>query len=1362
MPSSDPLDEIVGDSPSIRALRDQVRTLLGHQSAARRLPTVLILGETGVGKGLLARALHRASARTAGPFVAVNCAAIPDTLVESELSGYERGAFTDARQPKDGLFQSADGGTLFLDEIGVLPLAVQAKLLTALEDRRVRRIGSTRTEAVDLWIIAATSEDLRLALRERHFREDLYYRLATVTFTVPPLRERDGDVVTLAEHFLRLACAEYELPPRTFSAAARDALRNHRWPGNVRELANVVERAVLLTAGTSIGVEQLGVHAPGELVVAAAPAREEPTVRDTLHDFERSQLLAALESTDWNLSRSAVRLGIPRNTLRYRMQKLALQRHGGASRESSAPTARAPRHRPSPPLNDLRGETRALAFLHVNVEPANALPTSALGETLRSVMEKIGAFGGRIEDIRTNDVVAIFGLEPQEDATARAAHVAAAARAAARNAARHSHAPIVRAAIHVSRAFVGTIGGDTFADPSDKVLAAATLRELVARAPAGTAVVSAAAVPFLARRFVLGAVPGDDTGDGSRIIVGLEATGLGIGGRPLTCFVGREHEMEALRAELSRAAAGRGGVVHLTGEPGSGKSRLLYEFRQEITARADGTPSYVEGCCTSYATVRPYGPIGDVIRRLSGADDADDTEVAAAKLRALAAAIPGLTPTHTARLLDLLEPAAAPTPDSPNPEAVRAQTFAAVTRLCAGIAAGRTLVLAIEDLHWCDPTSLALLAELGAMAGSAPMLIVSTARPGADVPWTGAVPVTEVALSPLSTTASLQVVRAVLGAGGAHGDVEQLILDRAAGNPFLLEEHAFAAREHGGVGIGDRVPPTVEGLLRTRIDRLGADERHLVHVAAALGDAVSPALVGRIARQPADAVTGRLERLVAAGLLRESRAGGDAAYTFTHALTRDVAYESVPPAARRAIHETILDVLKRTGAGRGEEAERLAFHAMRAEAWEQAIDYFRQAAAQAFARSSNREALACLERALEALDRLPETPAGLELGVELRFDLRAALFLLGRIDDVAVHLREAARLAQRLQDPLRLGRAWTYLTHHQWITGASREARTYAQRALGVADGSGDELLELTTRLYGGLAHHSWGDYDESERLLRSAVTSLAGARSRERLGQVGYPGVLARGYLVYCLADRGGFDEGVALGREGIEIAEAVGHPYSLGIVCWDLAYLYCVKGDTRAAIALAQRCANVHDLDRRDRAHDDVDLLENVRRWAPVLSAPRVLWLFGHIYTLGGRATDGIALLEEARAHFARVGMRVYEALVDVHLGEAYAFVGRLADARAAAERALGLAAARDQRGHRAYALRLLAEVTASAELYSTAAEEARTLGMRPLEARCRLGLALLGHRAGTRDSAVQLGHAAALFRDLGMRAAADALPP
>jgi len=312
---------IIGGCPAMVRLRAQVARLLSRQIAGGRLPPILIEGETGTGKGLMARTLHRRSIRSSEPFIDVDCAAIPETLLEAELFGYERGAFTDARQSKPGLFQLADRGTIFLDEIGLLPRSLQAKLLKVVEDRRVRRLGGTRSELVDAWIITATNEDLAAATRAQHFRDDLYHRLAALTLRMPPLRERGADILLLAERFLVRLSAQYGLPPKKLAADAKAAILAHPWPGNVRELINVIERVVLLSDEPIVTADRLDLsprlQPNGNLPLATpeipipAPLRRFGKIPD------RARILEVLVEVNWNLSLAAARLNVPRNTLRY-------------------------------------------------------------------------------------------------------------------------------------------------------------------------------------------------------------------------------------------------------------------------------------------------------------------------------------------------------------------------------------------------------------------------------------------------------------------------------------------------------------------------------------------------------------------------------------------------------------------------------------------------------------------------------------------------------------------------------------------------------------------------------------------------------------------------------------------------------------------------------------------------------------------------------------------------------------------------------------------------------------------------------------------------------------------------------------
>ncbi len=297
-------DGILGDSPALRSALDRAARVIPRPTV-----TVLITGETGTGKELLARAIHYNGPRRDAPFVDVNCAAIPELLLESELFGHEKGAFTGAVGSKPGLMQLADGGTLFLDEIGHLALPLQGKILRALEERVIRRVGGTRAIPFDVRLIAATHVDLAGAVRRGEFREDLYYRLNVVPIELPALRARNGDVVTIARFFLDRFAREYDLAPLTLAPAAVRALRERRWTGNVRELRNVIERAVLLGSGPTLEVDDVVEPAYQEQANGALPFPA------TLTDINRAAVARMLELCGGNKTEAARRLGISRPRL---------------------------------------------------------------------------------------------------------------------------------------------------------------------------------------------------------------------------------------------------------------------------------------------------------------------------------------------------------------------------------------------------------------------------------------------------------------------------------------------------------------------------------------------------------------------------------------------------------------------------------------------------------------------------------------------------------------------------------------------------------------------------------------------------------------------------------------------------------------------------------------------------------------------------------------------------------------------------------------------------------------------------------------------------------------------------------------
>ncbi len=312
---------ILGQSAAIKYIIDTVQKL-GHIPSA----TVLLMGETGTGKNLTARMIHESAMTVDAPFVEINCAALPEQLIEAELFGYEKGAFTHAVSAKPGLLEAAHGGTLFLDEIGELPLNMQAKLLSTIESKAFRRLGSTYLRKVDVRIIAATNRDLKTEIAEKRFRQDLFYRLNVVSLTLPPLKELGQDIILIGERFIDLLNIQFNKKVKGFSPAARNALLAHHWPGNVRELSNCIERAMIFINSDVIDSRDLILSTPAS-DIAAVDQRKwiVPSSGIKLEEVERSLILSALEQAENNKSKAARLLGLSRHTLRYRMEKHHLE-----------------------------------------------------------------------------------------------------------------------------------------------------------------------------------------------------------------------------------------------------------------------------------------------------------------------------------------------------------------------------------------------------------------------------------------------------------------------------------------------------------------------------------------------------------------------------------------------------------------------------------------------------------------------------------------------------------------------------------------------------------------------------------------------------------------------------------------------------------------------------------------------------------------------------------------------------------------------------------------------------------------------------------------------------------------------------
>src|SRR5205809_999914 len=718
-----PMAELLGESAGIKAVRDKLRRLIERPQKLRRVPPVLIEGEPGTGKGLLARILYRTGPRPDGPFVDVNCAAIPETLLEAEMFGFERGAFTDGRRAKPGLFQAAHRGTIFLDEVGLLPEALQAKLLKVLEEHAVRRLGSTRDDPVDVWIVTATNEDLLTAVRGRRFREDLYHRLAVLTLTLPPLRERGADILALADHFLQGACADYGVPPKTLTSTAPAAPRPAARP-------------------------------------AARPAVAPP-----------------------------------------------------AAPAPGAPAA-------------LRWERRRVTLLRavLTLAPESDEPREA-SRALEVLVEKVTSFGGRVEGMSPIGVVAAFGLDATEDAPSRAAHAAMAIqKAAARARQADPRAPAVTIGIHLAQCLVGWAPRTTELAVEAKQKAVEVLAALVERGEPGSVLVTEAAAPFLERRFELLDFAGGVLG---RVFV-LAGRGSSRLGRHVATFVGRHREIELLWSRLESAMRGQGQIVGISGEAGIGKSRLLYEFCQGVVGKPIG---YVEAQCLSYGPATPYLPVLEALKASCGITDADTPDVVVERVSVGLREV-GMDPARSGpylfHLLGLQE--GVERLATLEPAVRKARVFETLRQMWVGRSRQLPLVIVVEDLQWIDTISEEFFVSLAEVLVGSPILLVSTYRAGYRPPWIDKSYATQMALLPLAPDESRHVLKSALGAGEISDALADLIVAKAEGNPFFVEELGRAVREQGGPAAALAVPDTIQEVLLGRIGRLAPADKRLLAI----------------------------------------------------------------------------------------------------------------------------------------------------------------------------------------------------------------------------------------------------------------------------------------------------------------------------------------------------------------------------------------------------------------------------------------------------------------------------------------------------------------------------------------------------
>jgi class 3 adenylate cyclase/tetratricopeptide (TPR) repeat protein len=827
--------------------------------------------------------------------------------------------------------------------------------------------------------------------------------------------------------------------------------------------------------------------------------------------------------------------------------------------------------------------------------------------------------------------------------------------------------------------------------------------------------------------------------------------------RGLSRFVGRESEFEALRQALARTAAGHGQVIAIVGEPGVGKSRLVWEVTH--SHRVHGW-LVLQTSSISYGKVTSYLPIVDLLKRYFGIEDRDGPPTVREKLTGKLLTLDRALEGHLPALLSLLDvPIDDPQWSTLDPPQRRRRTLDAVKRLLLRESQVQPLLVVVEDLQWIDSETQALLDELVESLPDARLLLLVNYRPEYQHAWGNRTYYAQLRLDPLPAEGAERLLAALLGSNAGLEPLTRVLIAQTEGNPFFLEECVRTLVETRAL-TGERgayqlarplpviqVPATVQAVIAARIDRLGAADKALLQTASVVGKDVPLGLLQAIAELAGDELYAAIGRLQAAEFLYEAGIFPDIEYTFKHALTHDVAYGSLLQDRRRALHDRIVETIERIYADRlAEHVDRLAHHAFLGKDWAKAVTYLQQAGAKAVARSVHREAVSCFEDALTALTHLPETRETVEQAIDLRFDLRNALLPLAEWGRIEGYLREAEALARTSNDQRRLGSVLGYMSGlHLNTGGRGSDVRAFAQQVEAIGASLSDVPLQVAGRYY-----HVWlgalsGDYRGTERLCRTLMDSLPGDLSRERFGLVAYPAVVSRAFLARSLAELGVFDEGRDHGQEAVRLAEALDHPFSLIWACLNLGHLEGLRGEfIRATVPLERAVALSHE-------------------WSIAYLTPIALGALGHVYTASGRVREGVSWLQQALAAYASAGIGYLHSMSAVRLGEAYLLAGRVEEARAWGARAVVLAREREERGHEAWAHRLVGETASHHDGLDAAAAEAHLatstalaseLGMRPLVARCHLSLGKLPGRAGDRRAATEhLTAAMSMFHEMGM---------
>jgi class 3 adenylate cyclase/tetratricopeptide (TPR) repeat protein len=1026
----------------------------------------------------------------------------------------------------------------------------------------------------------------------------------------------------------------------------------------------------------------------------------------------------------------------------------------------------------------LAGERKQVTVLFADIKDSTELirgldPEAAqqlLDPAIHRMMDAVHRFEGTVNQVLGDGIMALFGAPiAHEDHAPRACYAALAMQAAMRAYTEevrriHGLELRIRVGLNAGEVVVRAIGNDLHMDYS----AVGETTHLAARmeqmAMPGTIRLTAATlrlVEGLVQGTALGPVPVKGLAEPVEVFELAGASGIhrrlqAAAVRGLTRFVGRQTEIETLQHALAQARAGHGQVVALVGEAGVGKSRMVYEC---VHAHQTQGWRVLESASVSYGKATPYFPVIELLKRYSHVDDGDDPRTMRAKVTGQVLTLDAAFQETLPALLALLD---ALPDDSPflrlEPPQRRQRTLDALKRLLLRESQVQPLLVVFEDLHWIDSETQTLLDSLVDSLPTAQLVLLVNYRPEYQHVWGSKTYYTQLRLDPLPAASAEEFLAVLLGHAPGLAPLKQLLIARTEGNPFFLEESVRTLVE-AGVLVGEpgaylltqalpsiRVPATVQAVMAARIDRLPPEAKYLLQTAAVIGMEVPLALLRAIAEGSEAALHRSLAQLQGAEFLYETCLFPEHEYTFKHAITQQVAYETLLQERRRVLHARIVEALEALAGDRlAEQVERLAHHALRGEVWDKALAYCRQAGAKAAARSGYREAVTSFEQALMVVKHLPESLEILQQAFDLRMELTRRLVPLADYGRILEHLREAQAIAEAQDDRRRLGLVCSAMTDYFRLTGNSEQAVVYGDRAFAFATELEDFPLRVLANQRLGIACYAVGDYWRAVELLKQNVESLQGELIRERFGAGSLPSVLSRSYIVFPLVDLGKFAEALSIGAEGVQIADKSDTTHSQVLAVHSVGLAYLCKGEFDRAIPIIEqallRCQ-----------------VEQISLDTRLLAAT-----LGYAYALTGRMAEAMPLLEQALRQSETLKVLFRYAIWLTWLGEAYLLSGRLEEAHVLAERALACARDSKERGNEAYALRLLGEVAAHREppeatpaeaAYRQALVVTNEIGMRPLQAHCHRGLGTLYATRGQREQAhVELTTAIKLYRAMDM---------